>query len=134
MDSVRLDAYPKLSIAVYLTVLQDDGSVDAAAITCASAALAHGGILLFDTVVACAAGVASGDVILVDCDGKEEPLVNGRVLVAYMPSLHETTGLDSRGQVNVETLIEATEMCIDGCARIRAVVDEALVRGAVADS
>lgn len=125
-DSVRLDAYPKLSVDVYVTVLEDGGSVEAAAITCASAALAHAGILMYDTVVACSAGIAD-ERILMDCESAEETALQGSLLLGFMPSLNETTFMASRGEVDWNTLMAATEMCLDACVRIKRVLDEALV-------
>ena len=55
--SVQLDQYPKSTIAVNALVLQDDGGALAAAITCASLALADAGLLLFGMVAACSCAV-----------------------------------------------------------------------------
>jgi exosome complex component MTR3 len=51
--SVRLEQYPKSLIDLYVTVLEDDGCALAAAITCASLALANAGIELNDMVAGC---------------------------------------------------------------------------------
>ena len=126
VDSVRLDEYPKLSVDLYVTVLEDGGAVEAAAITCAAGALAHAGIALYDTVVASSAGIVQ-DRILMDCDANEQKRVQGSLLVSMMPSINETTYVDSRGEVDWNTLIEATEMCLDACIRTRKIIDEALV-------
>jgi len=54
--AIRLEKYPKSSIDIFVIVLQDDGGAFAAAINCASLALADAGIEMFD-LVSCANAV-----------------------------------------------------------------------------
>lgn len=55
--SIRLDLLPKSTIDIYISVLENDGmaSCFAAAITCASVAVADAGIEMLDQVAACSA-------------------------------------------------------------------------------
>ena len=55
--SIRLDLLPKSNIDVYISVLENDGTASclAAAITCASVAVADAGIEMLDLVAACSA-------------------------------------------------------------------------------
>lgn len=55
--AVRLAKYPKSSIDVSVLVLQSSGSALAAAVTCASLALAAAGIEMFDLVTCCSVAV-----------------------------------------------------------------------------
>ena len=43
--------YPKTQIDVFITVLENDGSVVAAALTCASLALANASVQMFDLTI-----------------------------------------------------------------------------------
>ncbi len=43
--------YPKSQLDVFITVLEDDGSALSAALTCASLALADGGVHMFDILL-----------------------------------------------------------------------------------
>lgn len=54
--AIRLDLLPKSTIDVFVQVLESDGSAAclAAAITCASMALANAGVEMFDVVAGCA--------------------------------------------------------------------------------
>jgi exosome complex component MTR3 len=52
---ICLDRFPKAQVDVCVNVLQDDGSAFAAAVTCASAALANAGVQMFDIVTGCSA-------------------------------------------------------------------------------
>ena len=56
MPSVRFQEFPNASVEVFALVLESEGTDGdiAAAITCASIALAHAGIPLYDLVAACA--------------------------------------------------------------------------------
>ena len=49
--SVRLEAFPKSQVDVYVTVLEEGGSALSCAITCASMALASAGLDMYDMVV-----------------------------------------------------------------------------------
>ena len=55
--AVRLAKYPKSSIEISVLVIQAAGSALAAAVTCASLALAAAGIEMFDLVTCCSAAV-----------------------------------------------------------------------------
>ena len=65
--SVRLETFPNSAVDIYITILENDdndfagdsslssASIVASAITCASVALAHAGVEMYDLVVACCA-------------------------------------------------------------------------------
>ena len=53
--AVCLHLFPKSVFDVFVTVIENDGSSLAAAITCAGLALADAGIPMLDCVVACTA-------------------------------------------------------------------------------
>jgi len=57
LPAVRLNLYPKSSIDIYITVIENDGTTAclAAAITCASIALTDAGIQMYDLVAAASA-------------------------------------------------------------------------------
>jgi len=52
---VRLEAFPKSEVDVFVIVLQDAGAALAAAITAASLALADAAVEMYDLVTACSA-------------------------------------------------------------------------------
>ena len=51
MSTVCLHLFPKACVDVFVTVIEDDGSVLAASLTAAGVALADAGIEMFDTVI-----------------------------------------------------------------------------------
>jgi exosome complex component MTR3 len=115
-------------------VLQDDGSAFAAAVTCASAALANAGVQMFDIVTGCSAKVQD-DQILLDPTLDEEQyhtstssLSSGLLTIALMPSRNEVAFISLRGEVDAATLVKATRLCSDGCVRVHEVVRQSLVQ------
>lgn len=114
---MRLDLLPKSAIDVYITVLESDGisSCLSAAITAASAALAHAGIEMLDLVAACSASyiptgpsitatesagsiASSPPQIFMDADLEEEKHEQGSIVLAYMPSRNEVTHVLQSGK------------------------------------
>ena len=89
-STVCLDKYPKSVLEVGVTVLEDDGSVLAAALTAAGLALASAGVHMSDLVVGVKVGVREGaDSLLVDPEAGEEGGGGGEVVVGYLPSLDQ---------------------------------------------
>ena len=128
--SVQLDQYPKSTIAVNALVLQDDGGALAAATTCASLALAHAGLLLFDMVAACSCAVLDQVVVLDCCNDELLGDVTGRTLIAQMPSLDHVTLLRQSGAVAVALMTEAMQLALSGCSQMHAEMRTAVLKKA----
>ncbi|CAG8743312.1 5155_t:CDS:2 [Racocetra fulgida] len=96
VPSIRLDLLPKSTIDIYITVLENDGTASclAAAITCASVAVADAGIEMLDLVPASSA-------IYMDSDLVEEQHETGYLILSYMPSLKEVTHILQSGDVDL---------------------------------
>ncbi|RKO91485.1 ribosomal protein S5 domain 2-type protein [Blyttiomyces helicus] len=126
--AVRLDLLPKSTVDVYVQVLECDGSTSAlaAAITCASLALADAGIEMLDIVAACSAGFIGSRTFL-DADGEEEGQQTGSLLLSYMPSLNEVTHIIQSGEVSSNATVKALEICVDACSVINTVMQKSLV-------
>ena len=127
--SICLDKFPKSTIDVYALVLEDDGSVLSAAITCASLALADAGIEMYDLVSACSASQLE-DHIVVDPVSLEYKFATGGVVCAYMASLHELTQLTQVGDMQYQKVVEAIDLCIDGCNKIHQLMTNCLKESA----
>ncbi|XP_058256727.1 exosome complex component MTR3 [Hemibagrus wyckioides] len=132
---VCLHRYPRAQIDVNVVVLENDGSVLAHAVTCASMALADAGIEMYDTVLGCALR-QDGDRCLVDPDLAEEQGSvresygenQGRVAVALLPNLNQISGLQADGEMRADTLTAAVRMCVEGCHKLYPVVQQAILR------
>lgn len=132
--AVRLDSFPKSEVDVYVTVLEHDGSVLAAAITCASLALADAGIEMYDMVVGCSARI-HGCTILMDptLDEEKMPSVAGQkpgglLTMGFMPSLRQVSAFCFQGDTDLEILSEAMQACQDLSHKLNGVVHQTVVR------
>ncbi|TPX62625.1 hypothetical protein PhCBS80983_g00245 [Powellomyces hirtus] len=125
--AVRLDLMPKSTIDVFVQILESDGSAAclAAAITCASLALADAGIEMVDAVAACAAGYF-GSTICLDPTEEEEGYEGGSLVLSYMPSLNEVTHVIQSGETSTATTVKALELCVDACSQIHTVMQQSL--------
>ncbi|XP_020389425.1 exosome complex component MTR3 [Rhincodon typus] len=132
--AICLHKYPRSQIEVYVMVLENDGSTLAAALTCASIALAEAGIEMFDVVVGCSLRQC-GDVSLLDPTAAEEysaacsqAVNNGSLTVALLPTLNQISGLVSKGEWEEQTSVEAIKACIEGCQKLYSVVQQCLTK------
>ncbi|XP_076472999.1 exosome complex component MTR3-like [Babylonia areolata] len=131
--AVRLDTFPKSQVDIYVTVLENDGGVLSAAITCACLALADAGIEMYDLVVGCSARL-HGDTVLMDPSEKEERLKTasgqkpgGELTVAFMPSLRQVSAICFHGDTDLELLTQASQLCQDTCQKLYQVVQATLI-------
>ncbi|XP_062317088.1 exosome complex component MTR3 [Osmerus eperlanus] len=133
---VRLHKYPRSQIEVNVMVLENDGSVLAHAVTCASLALADAGIEMYDLVLGCSIR-QDGATYLIDPTCVEESSSTvasgsgenqGNLTVAFLPSLNQISGLQSDGEMDEETLTSGVRICIEGCFKLYPVIQQALSR------
>ncbi|XP_070576953.1 exosome complex component MTR3-like [Ptychodera flava] len=131
--AVCLDKYPRAQIDIFISVLQNDGGVLGASITCASVALADAGIDMFDVVVGCTLRQA-GEVAILDptyeeeYDSKDEGDNNGSIVVGLLPSMNQISVLIQSGDLDNEVSQQGIRSCIEGCMRTYPVVRECLVK------
>lgn len=133
---VCLHRYPRAQVDVNVVVLENDGSVLAHAVTCASMALADAGIEMYDTVLGCALR-QDGERRLVDPElaeeqdsarGNHDGEDQGRVTVALLPNLNQISGLQADGEMREDTLTAAVRTCVEGCHKLYPVVQQAILR------
>ncbi|XP_076880028.1 exosome complex component MTR3 [Brachyhypopomus gauderio] len=132
---VCLHRYPRSQIEVHVMVLENDGSVLAHAVTCASMALADAGIEMYDLVLGCTMR-QDGESCLVDPDFLEETGSwrsgyeenQGRVSLALLPNLNQISGLQADGEMREDALTAAVSTCMDGCHKLYPVVQQAILR------
>ena len=105
---------------LFPTVLEDDGSALAAAITCASLALANSEIEMADLVAGCTLGV-EGKRLVMDPGAAEAARQTTSLTVAYMPSMDEVSGIVQSGEMPFELQAQAVQACVTGCGQINEV-------------
>ncbi|KAK2913756.1 hypothetical protein Q8A67_002155 [Cirrhinus molitorella] len=105
---VCLHRYPRSQIEVNVMVLENDGSILAHAVTCASMALADG-----EEFGSWQEGYGENQ---------------GCVTVALLPNLNQVSGLNADGEMREDTLADAVRTCMDGCHKLYPAVQQALTR------
>ncbi|XP_071506164.1 exosome complex component MTR3-like [Diadema antillarum] len=130
--AVCLHKIPKSQVDVFVTVLENDGSALAAAITCASVAVANAGIEMYDIVIGCTVRQAGKSVLLDPTEVEEyhglcekEPS-HASVTAGVLPSLNQVSGLVQKGQLKCDDSIKALQQCVDGSQRMYPVIYECL--------
>mmetsp|Transcript_14207 Transcript_14207/g.30408 ORF Transcript_14207/g.30408 Transcript_14207/m.30408 type:complete len:253 (+) Transcript_14207:156-914(+) len=123
--AVLLDAFPKAIVDVQIMIIESQGGEVSAAITCASAALAHAGIPMRDLVLGASVAQVEGELVL-DPSSSEEQRADGIMTMGMMPSANEVTQLLSKGAWAVATTTEAMELCMDGCSQLDEIVREVM--------
>lgn len=132
--AVCLHRYPRSQVEVNVMVLENSGAVLSHAITCASLALADAGIEMYDLVLGCSIR-QDGASYMVDPTYLEENGCSsggednqGRLTVAFLPSLNQISGLQSDGEMAEETLTAGVRTCIEGCYKLYPVIQQALAK------
>jgi len=149
--SIQLDKFPKAVLEAYVVVLENEGGLMGAAISCASLALADAGVEMYDMVAACSAACI-GSQVLLDPSLIEERAVRAQaqsrepsanevsageasssaseactVLLAYMPALNQVTYVLQTGSAEEKTVCTMLKACQDGCKKLLNVMRECLV-------
>jgi len=142
LPSIRLELFPKSSIDIFITVLENDGleSCVAAGSTAASTALADAGIELLGLATSCAASfveVGSQDQdgrgeIRLDPNEEESRVARGTVTVSYLPALGTATNVWQTGKLSTEETMQCIEKCVERCNDIHHVVSKTLLDSAQA--
>jgi exosome complex component MTR3 len=115
--AIQLEKFPKSVIDINILILEDDGDVLGAALTCASLALADAGIHTYDLIAACSVSRIEGVIVLDPC-AEEESHQEGSLTVAYMPSLNRIIHMEQTGEMEMEKTFQAIDLCVDACAQI----------------
>lgn len=133
--AVCLEKFPKARMDVFVTVLEDDGSVLAAAMTVASVALADAGVEMYDLVVGCSLRQI-GNRSLIDPSGAEEfksklgedTENNGSIIIGFMTSIHQMSALSQHGQMELSVAQEGVKELVGMCQRTYPVLRQCLTK------
>lgn len=117
--AVRRDLFPNAHLDIFVSVLQDDGSVIPAALLAASIALSQAQIEMYDSVVACSALIHES-MIIVDPTKQEmemlekSPKARSLLTCALMPNQNRITQIHSVGPLGASLYQETLNMVMDG--------------------
>lgn len=153
-SSVHLEKFPKCSILVRVTVLQDDGSALSACITGATLALIDAKIPMYDVVTSCSVAVhlpdeedddKDGDTKMEDddddddeeatalylADPNEKELIKSQasICLAISANHKEVTLWNQSGRLTSSQANEAVELARNGCRTMHKFIRELMVGG-----
>ncbi|KAL4071378.1 3' exoribonuclease family, domain 1-domain-containing protein [Scleroderma yunnanense] len=128
VSSVCLELFPKSTIDVFISIIENDGieGCVASGSIAASTALADAGIEMLGLVASCSAAVCE-DKIYLDPTEKEAAASHGTVVFACMPALSSITSICQSGRMSAEDSLKCMELCQDRCIDIHAVVGQSLL-------
>ena len=152
---VILEQYPKCTVVVTITVLQDDGSCLSAAITAASMALVDAQIELRDVVTSCTVAVVEKAAVNNNDDDDDDDdddrwiyladptqhevtsaasVSVALICLAMTPNHKEVTLWSQSGRLSSEMASQAMELCRDGCRTMHKFMRESWISSAAAAS
>jgi exosome complex component RRP41 len=114
---IFLEDFPKVTIDVFVEILQADGSTRVTAINAASLALASAGIPMKDLVAACSVGKIDGTLV-VDLNGREDNNSESDVAFALLPTKEKISLLQMDGNLTKEELFDLIKLATNSCKKI----------------
>lgn len=115
--TIFLEDFPKITIDMFVEIIQADGSTRVTGINAGSLALASAGIPMRDLVCACSVGKIDGTLV-VDLSGKEDNNSEADMAIAMMPSKNKVTLLQMDGMLTKGELLTLFKFAKDSCLKI----------------
>lgn len=127
-------AFTNFQVDIYVNVIEDDGSVLAAAITAAGLAISDAGIPMYDIVTATAVAIVDNH-ILVDPTKDEEEVCtsvdldqeHGLIVMSSLHTLEQVSELWCCGLMSSETVSRLTEVLREHNKQIVPIIQQILV-------
>ena len=129
VPSIITTLFPKSEIAIYITILEEDGELAtlAAALSAASAAVADAHIECRD-LVAAASVVLRNNAIIVDTAQDEDQDEDVNLIIAYMPNREEITFMQMDGSLkDVSKMDSLLQACVYQAKVMNAVMSKTLL-------
>lgn len=131
--------FPNFQVDIFVNVLENDGSVLAAAITATGLAIADAGIPMYDVVTGATVAVHGEEGFLVDPTAAEEEYcalvggTHGVLTIARMAVLEQVSEMYFSGFVSPKAVTRACEAAIRANAQIAPLVKQILVKKVTKD-
>jgi len=128
--TVCMHLYPKTQIDVFVTVLENDGSVLAAAMTCASLALANASVQMFDITIGASLKRVKGDRFTdptLDEELHHESEESSCLTVGFQPSSEQLACLLHEGSIDKSTMSKDIEYLTGVCNSLLPNVQKCLI-------
>ncbi|KAM8985201.1 exosome complex component MTR3 [Ara ararauna] len=129
--TLQLERYPRTRLLVSVLLLQDEGSVLAAAISAGALALADSGVQMYDLAVGCALcrGPDPSAAWVLQPGEAEERRAAVRLTVALLPALNQVSAVQGAGSGSTpEDWAEALCFGLDACYRLYPVLRQSLLQ------
>ncbi|OHT04724.1 3' exoribonuclease family, domain 1 containing protein [Tritrichomonas foetus] len=127
-EAIKREMYPGSKIEIAITVIQDDGGCQSAAINAVTLALIDAGIPMIDFVVSLSSAFIADQVFL--DTGRAESSSRFPILeLAVFPSTSEIVSMNMTARISPENAKKLTELALDGCRKLHALL-AAIVRAA----
>ncbi|XP_046461794.1 exosome complex component MTR3-like [Daphnia pulex] len=126
--AVCLHKFPKAQVEVNVMVIENDGSPLAAALTCASLALASASIPMYDLVIGTSVRQIPKHFLLDPTKDEEwQPELNhdennSNLTVGFMPSTHQVAAYVHEGVSKTEDLEQMLKLATEYCLKVQPVV------------
>lgn len=135
MPVVCRHEFPNFQVDIFANVIQDDGSVLGAAITCAGLALADAGIPMYDIITATTVGVIDNRIIL-DPTAAEEDVCNGGfgdadhgiIMMGRLSTHDQISELWQSGFIHLDVLQTANKLLLETTREIVPIIKQILVK------
>ena len=115
--TIFLEDFPKVTIDLFVEIIQADGSTRVTGINAASLALASAGVPMRDLVTACSIGKID-NTLIVDLTGNEDNNSEADVAFAMLPNKKKITLLQMDGVLTKEELMKLLQLAKESCEKI----------------
>lgn len=127
-------AFTNFQVDIYVNVIEDDGSVLAAAITAAGLAICDAGIPMYDIVTATSIAIVDNQVLVDPTKDEEEVCTSvdldqehGLIVMSSLHTLEQVSELWSCGMMSSETISRLTEVLREHNKQIVPIIQQILV-------
>jgi exosome complex component RRP41 len=125
--SVFLEDFPKVTIDIFVEVIQADGSTRVTGINAASIAMVVAGIPMQDLITACSVGKVDGELV-VDLNGIEDNNSDADLSFAMMPTKGLITLLQMDGRLTKDEVIKLLGIATENCKKIYEMQREVILK------
>jgi exosome complex component RRP41 len=115
---IFLEDFPKVTIDVFIEIIQADGSTRVTGINAASLALADAGVPMRDLVSACSVGKIDGGKLVADLNGIEDNFGETDMAIAMQPGKNKLTLMQMDGVVTRQELDHLFKLATENCKKI----------------
>ncbi|XBW36018.1 hypothetical protein QEN19_001593 [Hanseniaspora menglaensis] len=118
---VVLETYPKSTISINVTVLQQDGGLLSAIINCITTALINNSVQIYDIVTAVSVGIVDQKHFLLDLNHLEEQFLSSGT-IATIGGSDEVCLMRIRDKFPLDLIEEFVQVGVQGCSVLKHII------------